>query len=301
MAEDKGKAAEATSAPRPLIKLHERTKLVKDLFIQNAKVFGNSLPRTLGLSSERMLRVQLNAVVYNPDLMECTLPSLFGGIMEACRLGLEIGGSMGHCWLVPFKDGDKRIATFVLGYQGMITVAARCRSVHSMFAYAVHQDDEYDVVLGDTPRIMHKPKTPVTTFEELYACYAVAVLKGGVRQVWPMTRKEILLTKARSRAKFGPWSHPQDSVAMAIKTPLRRLYKQIPKTAEEARAVELDERQDVGLDQVFDMGDIVLPADPAYPETPAVSPQLEAGTPSGGSLMDQLKSTLQQKEGVARS
>lgn len=302
MAEEKGQAA--AGAPRPLIRMHERTNLVKQLFVQNAKTLGNSLPRSLGLSAERMLRVQLNAIVYNPGLMECTLPSLFGGLVEACRLGLEIGGSMGHCWLVPFKDGDVKIATFVLGYQGMITVAARCRSVHSMFAYPVHQDDEYDVVLGDTPRIIHKPKTPVTNFDELFAAYAVAVLKGGTRQVWPMTRKEILLVKARSRAKSGPWSHPQDAVAMGIKTPLRRLYKQIPKTAEEARAVDLDEKQDIGEPQTFDLTDIILPAeDPAYPGVAeAAAPQLTEGTaPAGGTLMDQLKSTLREKEGVPRS
>lgn len=302
MAEEKGAAA--PSAPRPLIKMHERTGLVKQLFQQNLKVFGNSLPRTLGLSPERMLRVQLNAIVYNPDLMECTIPSLFGGLMEACRLGLEIGGSMGHCWLVPFRDGDTKIATFVLGYQGMITVAARCRSVHSMFAYPVHQEDEYDVVLGDTPRILHKPKKPVLEWDQLYAAYAVAVLKGNVRQVWPMTKLEIQSIKNRSRAKKGPWAHPQDSVAMGIKCPLRRIYKQIPKTAEEARGVDLDEKQDMGLNQDFDLGELILPPeDPAYPGVPMPPTQAqlaEGATPAGGGLMDQLKASMAEREGVPR-
>ncbi len=59
------------------------------------------------MNADRMARIALTTIRTNPKLLECSVPSLLGAVMQAAQLGLE-PGLIGHCYLVPFKNGKNR-------------------------------------------------------------------------------------------------------------------------------------------------------------------------------------------------
>ena len=72
--------------------------------------------------------------------------------MQAVQLGLE-PGLLGHCYILPYK----REATFIIGYKGMIDLARRSGHIQSIYAHAVHENDEFEYELGLHPKLEHKP------------------------------------------------------------------------------------------------------------------------------------------------
>ncbi|EBQ9580483.1 recombination and repair protein RecT, partial [Salmonella enterica subsp. enterica serovar Weltevreden] len=77
--------------------------------------------------------------------------------------------------------------------------------------------------------------------------YAVARLKDGGTQFEVMTRKQIELVRAQSKAgNNGPWvTHWEE---MAKKTAIRRLFKYLPVSIEIQRAVSMDEKETLTID-----------------------------------------------------
>ena len=55
------------------------------------------------MDADRMSRIALNVIRTNPLLLQCNLPSLMGGVMEAAKLGLE-PGLLGQAYILPFKN-----------------------------------------------------------------------------------------------------------------------------------------------------------------------------------------------------
>ena len=57
-------------------------------------------------------------------------------IADAARLGLEIGGPLGHFHLVPFRNSKLGVkgVTPILGYKGMIVLARRSGEISSIAA-----------------------------------------------------------------------------------------------------------------------------------------------------------------------
>ena len=99
------------------------------------------LPKHMDMN--RMSRIALTTIRTNPKLLECAVPSLMGAVMQAVQLGLE-PGLLGHCYILPYK----REATFIIGYKGMIDLARRSGHIQSIYAHAVHENDEFEYELG---------------------------------------------------------------------------------------------------------------------------------------------------------
>ena len=72
--------------------------------------------------------------------------------MQAVQLGLE-PGLLGHCYILPYK----REATFIIGYKGMIDLARRSGHIQSIYAHAVHENDEFEYELGLHPKLSISP------------------------------------------------------------------------------------------------------------------------------------------------
>jgi recombination protein RecT len=277
-------------AIQQLIPLAERGKHLHYLFEQNKKTLIESAPRMAGGDPQRLIRIAYNSIANDEKLLQCTHASILGGIMEALKLGLTLGGPMQEAWLIPFKDnrdGGNLKATFIVGYQGFRNIIDRAKSVIDLHPRAVYANDEFDFAFGSRPYVTHRPYWRVggqTVPGPLIAVYAVAHLRSGGLQLEVMPKSEVDAHRARSRAKdSGPWVTDYD--AMALKTVIRKIAKYVPKSSDLlARALDLDERADRGEDQEFE-----LP-----PDAQVTDGSIEIKS-VGGNRLDELKRSLQEK------
>src|SRR5262245_14365 len=102
------------------------------------------LPRHV--SRQRITRILLTEAWKTPALLDCTPVSLWGAIFQAAQLGLEPGGGLGHCYLIPFRDNRRGVTTctFVPGYKGYVELAHRSGRVAKIGARVAYAGDEFD-------------------------------------------------------------------------------------------------------------------------------------------------------------
>ena len=183
---------------------------------------------------------------------------------EALKLGLTIGGPAQECWIIPYRDHGNPSAQLIIGYQGFRNILDRSKAVLDLHPRAVYEHDEFYVEFGTRPKIKHVPWFQRSMAEPgaFKAVYAVANLKGGGVQIEVMPKSEVDEHRARSRAATaGPWV--TDYVAMALKTVIRKIAKYLPKSSELlVRALDLDERADLGMTQHVDEGTWQIPPPP---------------------------------------
>lgn len=220
-------------------------------FINDDKMkaqIAHALPKHI--KPDRMIRIITTELRKNPQLATCDKASFLSAIMQASQLGLEPSGTLGHCYLIPFKNNTKGITEcqFIIGYRGMIDLARRSGQMVSLSAIAVYEKDQFDYTLGLHPNIEHKP-----SFEDdrgaLVFVYAVANLKDGGVQFEVMSKPQVDKIRALSKARNSPWvTHYEE---MAKKTVIRRLFKYLPVSTEYLEAVIHDENVDLGIQDDF--------------------------------------------------
>lgn len=218
-----------------------------------------ALPRHV--TADRLARIALTEVRKIPKLAQCDQTSFLGAIMQCCALGLEPGGALGHCYLIPFenKRQNRTEVQFIVGYRGMIDLARRSGQILSIEARAVYAQDHFEVELGLDSKIVHRPDWNAANRGPLTFVYAVAKLKDGGLQFDVMSRAEIEAIRDKSQgyamakryAKDGvinsPWASNFEE--MAKKTVVRRLFKYLPVSIEIQRAVGMDEQAELGIQQ----------------------------------------------------
>lgn len=197
-----------------------------------------ALVATKHLTPEKLMRLVTTEVKKTPALAECSIASVMSCVMECARLGLQPGGALGQFYLVPFKG----IATPIVGYRGLITLARRSGKIRRLEAHVVYEADVFKVRFGTDPGLDHEPSLKAER-GDIVAAYMVVQMEGESIQVEVMTREDILAIRDRSRAsKNGPWV--TDFAEMCRKTVVRRGCKYLPMDTEEAeplaRAMELD-------------------------------------------------------------
>jgi recombination protein RecT len=280
-----------------LIELDKRAAIIGQ--VVNEKKNRNALilsaPAHLALAAkERLISVALSNICYNSALLDVAqtkpgLVSIFAGIQETMRLGIEIGGAMGESYLVPFMNNKvgAKLAVLIVGYKGMINICERARC--DVMAYPVFEGDTYDYRYGDDPKIAHVPARGTKKDKSsLIATYAVARVRGGHKKLVWLWREDIERHRARSRgasAKDSPWNHDDDYVPMAMKTAVRVIFPMLPKTTDIARALEADNRADRGDAAPINDG---IYSEEMKLELPA---GLQEQKPAGGAL-DQLTDKL---------
>ena len=100
----------------------EKPKSVKDLIEIRMPEIQKVLPSVI--SPQQFLRLTLNAIQSTPHLMECTMPSFYGAVMQCAQLGLKPNVN-GEAYLIPFKNNKKGGAyecQFIVGYKGLMLV-----------------------------------------------------------------------------------------------------------------------------------------------------------------------------------
>lgn len=229
---------------------HDKPKTIAGLLTDPAIKAQMALTLPKHMTVDRLARIALTEVRRVPKLAKCDQTSFLGAIMQCAALGLEPGGALGHCYLLPFENRkqNRTEVQFIVGYRGMIDLARRSGQIVSLEARAVYQRDKFKVRLGLDSTLEHEPDWEATDRGQLTFVYAIAKLKDGGLQFEVMSRAEVEKVRAMSKAgSNGPWvSHFEE---MAKKTVIRRLFKYLPVSIEIQRAVGLDEQAESGLQQ----------------------------------------------------
>ena len=61
-----------------------------------------ALPKSKGMDAERLSRITLTTLRTNPKLLECSVESLLGAVLQSAQLGLE-PNLLGSCHFIPYK------------------------------------------------------------------------------------------------------------------------------------------------------------------------------------------------------
>lgn len=212
------------------------------------------------LNADRIVRLAALAIHKDKSgqLARSSPISILQSVMEASRLGLEIGGALGHAYLVAYKNKDTVEAQLQVGYRGLIELAMRTNKVASVQAHIVWESDDFDYTEGDDPRIFHKPNLDDPRVKWRFVYCIIKLVNGGVlRDV--LTHAQVMKIKGRSKSagsSYSPWN--TDEPEMARKTAARRTIKYAPMSSELADALDHDD-QDFVETSVIDRQEIPRP------------------------------------------
>lgn len=266
-----------------LAQLKQTSKMVaREAGFGNVKTFFESQKATLAavlpkhVSPDRMLKIALGALRTTPKLMECTVESLMGAVVQCSQLGVEPNTPLGHAYLIPFEKKkkvgnqwvtDKIETQIVIGYKGLIDLARRSGQVVSIAAHAVHENDHFDYAYGLDEKLEHKPA--MSARGRVIAFYAVAKLVGGGHAFEVMSAEQV--NEIRDASQNYKFARDKDKTVwgqhyeeMGRKTVLRRLFKYLPVSIELASAAALDDVSAAGRSQALDTvldGDYITPGD----------------------------------------
>ncbi|OVE46716.1 recombination protein RecT [Chromobacterium violaceum] len=253
-----------TAQVTSLAELKQTSKMVaRDAGVGSVKKFFESQKSTLlavlpkHMDAERMLKIALGAMRTTPKLMNCTVESLFGAVVQCSQLGLEPNTPLGHAYLIPFDNRQKGVTEvqIVFGYKGLIDLSRRSGQIVSITAHEVCEKDTFDFAYGLNERLDHKPA--LGERGQVIAFYAVAKLVGGGYAFEVMSKAQIEeIRDASQNYKFardkGKTVWGQHFVEMGRKTVLRRLFKYLPVSIEVATAAALEGRASDGHSQGLD-------------------------------------------------
>lgn len=269
----------------------EKISTVRDMILKSKDQISAALPRHM--NADRFMRVAMTQVQRNPALLDCERTSLIGAIIQSAQLGLETDSITGQAHLVPYWNGKKGVMEVQLipGYKGLVKLTRNSGEVLRVEPRAVHAKDKFTYEYGTKPFITHKPYEGSDDPGEPTHFYAIAFFREGSTQfdVLPVTEVNKIKVRALEKKKNkdgGPWS--TDFEEMGKKTAVRRLCKQVPSDVNLQRAIELDERAELGIPQ-----DLNILANAEEVGTPSVeaTPEAEA-QPAMPSRMSEKKAEV---------
>ena len=248
----------------------------------------------------------------NPDVYFCSFQSLLYCVTESARLGLDLGSSFDHLYIVPFRNAqesrrqgtDVKDATLIIGYKGLIELAERSGRFSAVYARLVYQQDHFEEIAGTEVRIDHRPVYEGSREkDDIRLVYAVAKrAHTGEAEVVILTPDDIAKAQASSRGaerSDSPWQHPEHFKPMWLKTAIRRLFSQLPIGGPSAmrleRALQLEQHHETAPDHLLATPPEVLPstgagmaaeaavaATPPTEELPAGEPPIDEEPPPHG-------------------
>lgn len=168
-----------------------------------------------GMDLERFRSVTLQALIKNPDILQCSPASVISAIVEAAQDGLEPTGANGGAHLVKFGSE----AVLIRDYRGVIRIVIESGAARRVDARPVRHGDEFALDYASPEPVTHKPAIPPTG--EVYGYYALFWLRDGTKQAEFMTVDDIEQVRAQSRGKDSlGWTKFFDQ--MARKTVIKR-------------------------------------------------------------------------------
>jgi recombination protein RecT len=233
------------------------------------------------VNADRFERNLVNALMQNPDLMQCDPRLIFREISKAAALGLYLDPQLGEAYLIVGWNGKRKAKEpqLRIGYRGLIKLGRQSGEISQIYAHEVHQNDVFKASLGDEKKLVHEPDI----FGErgsIVGYYAVVKYKDGDTDFEPLTIAQAHAIRDRSdgwrafkdgKIKSTPWS--TDEVEMSKKTAIRRLVKRIPQSPERADAIKIE---DAAENHEFAQAALAPPPRPPVPpslQPPPVPPE----------------------------
>lgn len=218
----------------------DKPKNVKELLEARMGEIQKVLPSVI--TPQQFLRLALNALQNTKHLMECTMQSFYGAIMQCAQLGLKPNVN-GEAYLIPFFNGKKKVyeCQFLTGYKGLMLLARRSGEIASIDAQTVYENDTFDLSFGFEPTLIHKPYLKGNRGNPI-GFYAALILKDGGKTAYYMTVEDAKAYGERYSKTYnaGPWQ--TDFESMAKKSCLRQVLKYAPMSTDVDRAVDADEK-----------------------------------------------------------
>jgi recombination protein RecT len=208
----------------------------------------NALPRHI--DPERLMRIAVNALTTDSQLMKCKLDSFLRAVVQSAILGLEPNTPLGEAYLIPYK-GNVQLQP---GYQGLMKLARNSGEIAGIEARVVYRDDEFDYELGLNPTLKHKQSTKEDRGDLVFA-YCIIRFKDPdtVPYIEVMNGADINHVKKSSESagsSYSAWN--KHRAMMWRKSVIKRALKYVPRSIELARALDLSDRADIGEIQLFD-------------------------------------------------
>lgn len=192
-------------------------------------------------NADKFIRVVLNSVLANPELIDASRSSLVAACMRAAQDGLMPDGREAvlniYSTKIKGKDGERdrweKRAQYLPMVGGLIKKLYSGGDILSVDAAVAYRGDVFEFVRGDDPKLVHKPAMEYADADlengepHVIAAYVVVKLKNGEIKREVMKRRDIDKVRAASKsADTGPWKTWFDE--MAIKSVIKRAYKQLP-------------------------------------------------------------------------
>lgn len=247
------------------------------------------LPRHV--TPDRLMKTLLIAVNRQPDLLLCTQESILESISRSAELGLDISGTLGEGYLVPFNNKIKakrqdgtveekwaKQALFIPGYRGLVKLARQSGELKSVDCDVVYEKDEFEFERGMSPKCRFVPNFREKDRGAVLGAYVVFMLTDGAVQMDFMTKAEIEKVRQKSKAKDSlMWTDHWNEGAK--KTVIRRGSKLLPMSSEKFVAAI------AASDDEFEFDDRVISV------TKAPVPDLEtpAGAAEAEEMLDSVK------------
>lgn len=252
------------------------------------------------ITPDRMVRIVTTSIRKNPELTQCNPQSLFGAIVQASQLGLEPDNSLGHAYLVPFRNRQKKTkdVQLIIGYRGFLDLAWRSQKVVGIDAEVVYSKDHFTYTRGLNPTLEHTPSEDDDRGERTHA-YCIFHLRDGGKVWRVLNRADVMKAKEFSAAgNSGPWKTHEDD--MWRKTAVRATAKYAPLSIEIQRAVGIDEQSEVGQfdpSKVID-GDFMPVEEPEQPEPQTKTERVRERITGGGADTEQPDTEQPDAEGA---
>lgn len=168
----------------------------------------------------------------DPKIAQCSSDSLIAAMLACIHLDLMPNTPEQLAHVIPYG----KQAQFQVGYKGLLRLAHRSNQVRSVNAEVVYQGDQFDVELGTSRKLTHRPDFDVEREDKhITHAYAVIELTNGAMAFEVMTRKELDKIKAFAKASSTdtPWTkwYPEQ----CKKTVLKRAFKLIPSSTTDNR------------------------------------------------------------------
>lgn len=235
-------------APAPNVSPYRRAQA----YLEKMKpAISQALPKNTGMSAERLSRITLTTIKTNPNLLNCSIESLLGAVLQSAQLGLE-PNLMGSCYFIPYKN----TVSFQIGYRGLIDLVTRKGDVQTIVAKEVRKGDLFQYEWGRHENLKHIP-APEHLRGEIEYFYAYAILKNGgfSFEVMHVSAIEKIRNEHSISYKFdknGSSIWVKHYEAMAKKTVIKQLIKYLPISVDIQEAVSHDEtvRKDITEDAI---------------------------------------------------
>lgn len=243
--EPKPQQAMATRKFEPMAPIGS-TGALKSLLETQRQSIASMLPKHI--TPERIFKTMLVAVNRNPQILQCTQASVLETINRAAELGLDLSGTLGEAYPVPFNNSVKdergnwtklKQCSLIIGYRGLEKLAWQSGEVESIDAECVFTKDTFVFRKGTEVVVEWSPSLEADR-GELIGAYACVKIKGGGKLARFLPVSELEKIRNASQSKDSPaWKNWKEE--MYRKCALKRVMKDAPLSTEKfVKAMEID-------------------------------------------------------------